>query len=338
MRQRIRIGSRLFLLVLLLPVITGSAQDIQIRTRVDLVVVPVTVKTKADKLVTGLTKDDFTILEDGRKQTITNFTIDPVPLSAAVLIDTGVSESSLSKVQKTFPALAGAFSEFDEVSVYRFDKFVKKVLDFSRESAVVETSMKTLGDIKGDPIPYPPAPGGPFSIPGPVINGAAVVPPGQIGPASTARPKRIKVLNDAIFAAASDLAQRERDRRKIVLVISDGYNEGSDHSYDDTVKSLLETGIEVYAVGLDENVLTRALSLLNKYAKATGGDAYFVSSIQNIEQSYATAAEAARNQYVLGYISTNRVDGPAPVFRDIQVAVARAGFETLHRRGYYQFP
>ena len=114
MRQRIRIGSRLFLLVLLLPVITGSAQDIQIRTRVDLVVVPVTVKTKADKLVTGLTKDDFTILEDGRKQTITNFTIDPVPLSAAVLIDTGVSESSLSKVQKTFPALAGAFSEFDE--------------------------------------------------------------------------------------------------------------------------------------------------------------------------------------------------------------------------------
>ena len=286
MRQRIRIGSRLFLLVLLLPVITGNAQDIQIRTRVDLVVVPVTVKTKADKLVTGLTKDDFTVLEDGRKQTITNFTIDPVPLSAAVLIDTGVSESSLSKVQKTFPAL----------------------------------------------------PGGPFSIPGPVINGAAVVPPGQIGPASTARPKRIKVLNDAIFAAASDLAQRERDRRKIVLVISDGYNEGSDHSYDDTVKSLLETGIEVYAVGLDENVLTRALSLLNKYAKATGGDAYFVSSIQNIEQSYATAAEAARNQYVLGYISTNRVDGPAPVFRDIQVAVARAGFETLHRRGYYQFP
>ena len=78
MRQRIRIGRRLFLLVLLLPVITGSAQDIQIRTRVDLVVVPVTVKTKADKLVTGLTKDDFTVLEDGRKQTITNFTIDPV--------------------------------------------------------------------------------------------------------------------------------------------------------------------------------------------------------------------------------------------------------------------
>src|SRR2546422_3912412 len=168
MRQRIRIV-KLFSLALLFVVLTGIAQDIQIRTRVDLVVVPVSVKNKADRLVTGLSKGDFTVLEDGRRQTITNFTIDPVPLSAAVLIDTGLSESSLSKVQKTFPALAGAFSEFDEVSVYRFDKFVKKVLDFSRESAVVETSMKTLGDIKGDPIPYPPAPGGPFSIPGPVI-------------------------------------------------------------------------------------------------------------------------------------------------------------------------
>jgi Ca-activated chloride channel family protein len=323
---------------LLFLVLTGSAQDVQIRTRVDLVVVPVTVKDKGDRLVTSLTKDDFVVLEDGRRQTITNFTIDPVPLSAAVLVDTGLSASSLSKVQKTFPALAGAFSEFDEVALYRFDKFVKKVLDFSRDSGVVETSMKTLGDVKGDPMPYPPAPGGPFSIPGPVINGGAVVPPGQIGPASTAQPKRIKVLNDAIFEAASDLAKRERDRRKVVLVISDGYNQGSDHSYDDTVKSLLETGIEVYAVGLEQSIIPRSLSLLNKYAMATGGDAYFVSSIQNIEQSYATAAEAARNQYVLGYVSSNKAYGTEPVFRGIAVTVARAGLETRHRKGYYQFP
>jgi hypothetical protein len=114
MRPRIAIVS------LLLLVLTAGAQDFQIRTRVDLVVVPVTVKGADDKLINGLAQDDFIILEDGQPQTITNFTIDPVPLSAAVIVDTGLSADSLMKVQQTIPALTGAFSEFDEVAVYRF--------------------------------------------------------------------------------------------------------------------------------------------------------------------------------------------------------------------------
>src|SRR5687768_13843309 len=114
MQRRIQGVSRFVVLSLLLSILPAAAQDFQIRTRVDLVVVPVTVKASEDKLVTGLQKEDFVILEDGQQQTITNFTIDPVPLSAAVLVDTGLAAGSLSKVQETFPALAGAFSQFDE--------------------------------------------------------------------------------------------------------------------------------------------------------------------------------------------------------------------------------
>ena len=77
MRLRIAIVSLLVL------VLTASAQDFQIRTRVDLVVVPVTVRASGDKLVNGLKKEDFIVFEDGRRQTVTNFTSDPVPLSAA---------------------------------------------------------------------------------------------------------------------------------------------------------------------------------------------------------------------------------------------------------------
>ncbi len=353
MRPKILIAGKVLLLIVLLLLLMGSIsaappfqnekssardQDFQIRTRVDLVVVPVTVKGAKDRLITGLTKDDFILMEDGQRQTITNFTTDPVPLSAVILVDTGLSAGSLSKVQQTFPALAGAFSEFDEVALYRFDKFVAKVLDFSRDSVALETSMKTLKDIKGDPMPYQPPPGGPFSVPGPVINGRAVVPAGQVAAGSSAPPKKIKVLNDAVFAAASDLKRRETNRRKMVLIISDGYNEGSDHSFDDAVKSLLENGVEVYAVGVEQSFLTKPFSVLNRYAAVTGGDTYSAGSIQNIEQSYNTAAEAARNQYVLGYISRNKVQGVLPIFRDIQVTVAKAGFETLHRKGYYQYP
>lgn len=307
------------------------------RARIDLVVVPVTVKGGGDRLISGLTKDDFVILEDGRRQTITNFTIDPVPLSAAVVVDTGLTASSLSKVQQTFPAMAGAFSEFDEVAVYRFDKYVAKVLDFSGDLLKTETAMKTLSDIKADSDPYPKLPGGPFSTPGPVINGAPVVPAGQIG-SPQPPPKKIKVLNDAIFAAASDLAKRERDRRKIVLVISDGRTTGSDHSFDETSQRLLETGVQVYGIGMDLSFFSRRFSVLGAYAKTTGGDAFFVNSIHALEWCYSRAAEQARNQYILGYVSNNEVAGGLPVFRNIQVRTARGAFETLYRKGYYQYP
>ena len=40
---------------------SGSDQDFKIRAKVDLVVVPVTVKGSGDKLITGLTKDHFII-------------------------------------------------------------------------------------------------------------------------------------------------------------------------------------------------------------------------------------------------------------------------------------
>ena len=102
--------------VLLLAGISSSAQDFQIRTRVDLVVVPVTVKS-SDQLVNGLSRQNFMVYEDGRQQTLSNFTIDPVPLSAAVLLDTGLTANSFVKLQRTLPALAGAFSDFDEVAV-----------------------------------------------------------------------------------------------------------------------------------------------------------------------------------------------------------------------------
>jgi VWFA-related protein len=339
MRRKVSTVGKLIGIGLVLLATAASAQDFRIRAKIDLVVVPVTVKGSGEKLITGLQKDDFVVLEGGRRQTITNFTTDPVPLSAVVLVDTGVSSGSLSKIQQTFTALAGAFSEFDEVAVYRYDKFVTKVLDFSRDAEHVETAMKTLRDLKPDSnIEQTNLTGGPFSIPGPVINGAAVVPPGQLGILVTIPPKPSKVLHDAIFAAATDLAGRDRTRRKIVLVISDGESTGNTHSFEETIQSLLEKGVQVYAVGIDQPFPYKTLSVLHDYAKATGGDAYFVGSIQNIETAYATVTEEARNQYVLGYVSTNEVAGAGPVFRDIDVAVSRQNLKTLHRKGYYQYP
>lgn len=337
MRPGIRTVAKPLLLVILLSAFTAYGQDYKIRAKVDLVVVPVTVKGSGDRLITGLTKNDFVILEDGRRQTITNFTIDPVPLSAAVILDTGLPAASLSKVQQTFTALAGAFSEFDEVAVYRYDNYVTKILDFSKDSVMVEAAIKTLSNAAPDSNVAANS-RGPFSNPGPVINGAPVIQPGQAGVITTSPPANIKVLNDAIFTAAVDLSKRERSRRKIILIVSDGENKGSDHEFDETAHTLLETGIQVYAIGLDRPPLFRKFSALDNYAKGTGGDTFYVNSVQKIENAYFNATEEARNQYILGYLSNNEIVGAGPVFRDIEVKLARGGFETRHRKGYYQYP
>jgi VWFA-related protein len=341
MRREPRIIIELGLFVLLLFAGAAFAQDSQfrIRAKIDLVVVPVTVKSASDTLAAGLTEKDFAIYEDGRRQTITNFTADPVPLSVAVVVDSGLGAYSLAKVQKTFSALAGAFAKEDEIALYHYGKFVNKDLEFSNNPERIETALNKLRELKPDENPALAANWrGPFANLGPVINGFPVLPPALTGPPYTAPPKPDRVLNDAIFAAAADLGKREHNRRKIILVISDGIDSRSEHSFDDTARILLQMGVQVYAVGLDQPFPYKKLSVLDDFAKATGGDTYFVKSIQHLEKAYATATEQARNQYIIGYVSDNAVQGDGPAFRAITVLADEGKLKTLHKRGYYAFP
>jgi VWFA-related protein len=311
----------------------AAAQDYQIRTRVDLVVVPVTVKGSGDRLITGLTSKDFQIYENGQPQTISSFSIDPVPLSAAVLLDTGLSARSFSKVQKTLPSLSEAFSEFDEYAVYRFDTYVTQVADFTSDKTALEAALNKFKDIK----PSNPAVGGsPFATAGPVINGKPIAPSIDAGARLPARDA--KVLHDALFTAAGDLAKRPGDRRRVIIVVSDGRAAANEHSYEQVLERIQTNNIQVYSIGMDAALLARKFSALNDYAESTGGDAFYLDSTDALERSYSRAAEEARNQYVLGYFSTNKAPGPLPVFRQIAVRTVEPRYDVRARRGYYQYP
>src|SRR3954471_11276424 len=75
------------------------AQDFQLHTKIDLVVVPTTVRDQNGALVQNLTQDDFTILEDGKPQTIRNFSTEPQPISAAIIIDTAMTGAELRRLK-----------------------------------------------------------------------------------------------------------------------------------------------------------------------------------------------------------------------------------------------
>jgi len=81
------------------------------------VLVPVTVKDDGGHLVDGLLPKDFSVFEDGRKEPLKFFTSDPFPLSAAIVLDTGMPDVALQKINQTYSALSGAFSPYDEVSL-----------------------------------------------------------------------------------------------------------------------------------------------------------------------------------------------------------------------------
>jgi VWFA-related protein len=309
------------------------AQEAQIRSRVELVLVPVAAKGNSGRLATGLTQSDFTISEDGKKQTITSFSVDPVPISAAILLDTGISEASLTRVKSSFPALIGAFAEDDEIAVYRFDKYVEKVMDFSSDRQQIERTFAGL--LSASPSSSSMA-GGPFTDAGPVINGVPVIPGVQSTGRTSALPT--KVLHDAVFQAAEDLAARGNDRRKVVLVASDGRNQNSKYSFDAALDRLLMHEVQFFGFGVDTSVFQRVRSSLGSYAKATGGDTCFSESQGSLEVCYQLSTEDARNQYVLGYVSTNKRPGVKPVFREIKVQLARSGLDVRYKKGYYQTP
>ncbi len=315
------------------------------RTTVNFVVVPVTVKDLSGHLVEGLVKQDFAVFEEGVQQQIRYFTSDPFPLSAAVVLDVGLPDPVLRKVNDTLPALAAAFSQFDEIALYTFGNSVTKELDFSAVTDRYAKSMKRLkrqGQQGGAPVV-----GGPLGQSSPSINSKPVdpnVPHGGV----YVQYREAHVLNDAILAAAMDLSTRPKDRRKLIFVISDGKETGSRANYAQVLKVLLSNAISVYGVAVGDSAMPilREIekvnvprsgfgNLLPRYTGATGGDVLPEFDRNAIETAYARVTQQARNQYTLGYTAKA---GPSNTYRNIEVIVHRPNLKVQAKEGYYPLP
>jgi VWFA-related protein len=332
----------------------GSVPRDQMNTREDLytyravvnfVMVPVTVKDGSGHMVDGLLPNDFSVFEDGKKQELKFFTSDPFPLSAAIILDTGMPDTAVQKINQTYSSLSGAFSPYDEVSLYTYSSTVSQVSDFSstgqKLTSVLNQMKLERGRNNGAPVMN-----GPLGPQGPTVNGIPVERPGA--QPNIAPPKDVRVLNDAILRAALDLGKRDRARRKIIFIISDGREYGSRVSYSDVLKVLLSREISVYAIGVEGaaipvyNKLEKFrlphygyTNILPKYTAATGGEVFTELTRDNIEVAYARATGDARNQYTLGY--TTRAT-PSSAYRDIEVRVSRPGLKINAKTGYYPLP
>ena len=148
-------------------------------------------------------------------------------------------------------------------------------------------------------------------------------------------------LYDAMYLGLERVGHGS-NARKALLLITDGEDNHSHYSFSDVKEFAKEHDVQIYAIGIvdDESIQgTRytGRALLQDLANLTGGRAFFPSSIQELEGICAAIGVDLKNQYVLGYLPSNRLaDGK---WRKIKVKINRTkGKPSLNVRaktGYY---
>jgi len=272
-----------------------------LHTDVEEVVLNATV-LEGNRLVPNLTKDDFTVLEDGVKQTLISFQHTDVPVSIALVVD---NSGSMSRKR---PAVNKSALDLIEASNPQDEAFV---VNFSDEAFIDQDFTADVNKLR-DGLSHIESRGGTALYDAVVASADKLV-------ADAKRPKQVLVIITDGEDNASTLSLEQTIRR---------------------VQQL--SGPVIYSIGLlfgDEmsrSEVRHARRALEMLSTETGGIAFFPKSIDQIDEIAAEVARDIRNQYTLGYHSTKPTTEPG--FRRIQVNAEAKGMGKLTvrtRTGYF---
>jgi len=275
-------------------------QPTRISVEVTRVSMAVSVTDRKGKFVTGFAKEDFELLENGKQQTISEFTAEPsLPLRVAVLIDTSNS------IRDRFKFEQEAASQFldeilhtnqDKAMVVSFDSGVETVCDLT---ANTDKLSRAIHDLR---------PGG----------GTA--------------------MYDAIKFAADRLAQEQPSYqfRRILIIVSDGEDNQSHGTRDQALEAAQLADTFVYAISTNNLSAgdTDGDKVLKYFTNETGGHAYFPFKLEELATSFEIIAEEVRHQYNIVYRPEPLVnDG---LFHKVEIRVrGHKELSVRARSGYY---
>lgn len=338
------------------PELPGAGEGMKamtLRVQTNFVEVPFTVKNNKNQLVPGITWRDVRVYENGLRQKMAVFTVDPIPLSVALVIDQSVSFQDMTKINNALGSLQGAFSTSDEVAVFTYNNGPRMQTDFTaaqsaRLSAVLERSKSSGRD---GAMNYT---SGPLSQNINLNNGAMsntmpLVNPTHGTSQSSALnvPREVHTLNDAILEAAKATTRAGPGRRRIVYVITDGKEYGSTAKTKDVIKYLQTNKITVFGTLIHSFPSVPGTGFVDKihlpfqmrdnilpvYTSATGGQTDPEFRQKGIETSFAKIAEEVRTMYTVGYYSHQPfIDGK---YRSLDIRVLRPNLTVIAKNGYY---
>jgi Ca-activated chloride channel family protein len=275
------------------------AQEMTLHVDVKLVSVFVNVTDRNGAIVGGLTRDDFGLTEDGRRQQIAVFERQSeLPLNLTLAIDTSGS------VKKDMEQEADAGRRFahallrpqDQMSLLQFATEVRELTPFTNKLSQID---RGLGQLRSD-----------FAT----------------------------ALYDAVYLGSNRLGPKQ-GRKVMVLVSDGGdtastatYAKALEQALrnDVMIYSVIDVPIEASAgreLGGEHALIT--------LAEQTGGKSFYVSD-GGLDKAFAQVSEDLRTQYLLGYYPRNQE--PGRVFHRVEVTIPRAtaeAFNIRHRTGYY---
>jgi VWFA-related protein len=305
-------------------------QDTTFSAEVKVVNVLATVLDKKGHIVRNLTKDDFTLAEDGRPETIRYFSQETdLPLTLGLLIDTSGSQRRVLGQERdaSYQFLNQVLREDKDLAfVIHFDREVELLQDLTSSRKKLEATLDSLE--KPD---YRRPPGGGF-------------PQRRRGGTS---------LHDAVYLASDEL-MRKQSGRKAVIVLSDGVDNGSRLTLTQAIESAQRADTLVYSIlfadpggyggfggprmggrrggrGRYPMPRTDGKKILERLAKETGGGFFEVSQKQPIGVVFRRIEEELRHQYSIGYSP----DGTGAAYRKIHLTAKDKALIVQTRDGYY---
>ncbi len=281
-----------------LPQGTPQGGEFKISTDVVLVLLDVSVKDAKGGYVPGLSKDDFHIYEDGVVQKITVFASADVPVAVGLVMDdSGSMESKRPELITAGLAFVGASNPQDQIFVVNFNDKVRRGLP--------QTT--------------------PFTDDVNLLWSAL----------SRSQPEGRTALYDAIAFALHHVDSGQRDKKALV-VVSDGGDTCSTHSFKELMRLIQESHTTIYTVGIfDADDLDRNPQVLKRIASASGGECFLPTDFGQLIPICKKIAKDIRNRYTIGYIPAQ--SGEKAGLRKIRVAVDAPGHEKLivrTRTGY----
>ncbi len=289
----------------------GQDQDATFSTEVKVVNVLTTVRSKSGEFIRDLSKDDFALSENERRQTIRYFSRQTnLPLTLGLMVDTSLSQERVLDAERSasFRFLDQVLRDnTDQVFIMQFDFAIqlREPLTSSRRKleqtlALVDTpSHKELEIQRG---------GG-------------------------------TLLYDAVVTASRDIMKSQTNRKALIL-LTDGVDFGSDATVDTAIEAAQRSDTLIYSI-LFSDAGDYGLSFggpegrkpLLRMSKETGGGYFEVSKKQSIDQIFGIIQDELRSQYNLGYVS----DEPVRVseFRNIQLTAKPKGLIVQARDRYW---
>lgn len=288
---------------LLMPVpATAQAQTVEqpavIQSEADLVVLPVTVTDSKGRPVSDLTKEEFRVFDNGKQQAISLFLHGDVPVTAGLIIDCSQSmRFNRAQVTEAAKDFLRSSNSQDKMFVVNFNESA----DFG--------------------LP----PGVPFTNDVAQLEAAV-----QSGPSEGRT-----ALYDAIQLGLEHL-DLGGNNKKALIVISDGGDNASELTQYKVMAALQRSSVEVYAIGLvDEFQSDVNPRVLRKLADATGGEAYFPRSTNQLPAISQQIARDLREQYTLAYLPAASNSKKNEMYRMVRVTVPRRKNLKIRTRAGY---